>query len=44
VAEEPRSRKKMLSHLGYLDRYLNNSNELIKEQAIITKSIITWKP
>lgn len=44
VAEEPRARKKMLQHLNYINRYLEHSSELIKEQAKITKAIIEWKP
>jgi hypothetical protein len=44
VAEEPRARKKMLKHLNYINRYMDNKNDLIKEQAKITKAIIEWKP
>ena len=44
VAEEPKARKKMLQHLNYINRYMDNKSELIKEQAKITKAIIEWKP
>ena len=44
VAEEPRARKNMLQHLNYIDRYMENKSDLIKEQAKITKAIIEWKP
>jgi hypothetical protein len=44
VAEEPRARKFMCNNLGCIDKYLNHDFDLIKEQAKITKDIITWKP
>ena len=45
VSEEPRGRKKILSEfLVIIDRYLNHENDLISEQARITKDIIEWKP
>lgn len=44
VAEEPRARKKMLQHLNYINRYMENKSDLIKEQAKLTKAIIEWKP
>ena len=44
VAEEPRARKKMLQHLNYINRFMDHKNELIKDQAKITKEIIEWKP
>jgi hypothetical protein len=45
VAEEPRGRKKLLQiFLPDLEKYLTNENNFIKQQAIITKDIITWKP
>jgi hypothetical protein len=44
VAEEPRARKFMMNNLAYVDKYLGHEFDLIKEQAKITKDIITWKP
>lgn len=44
VAEEPRGRKYMLEHLSYVDKYIGHENDLIREQAVLTKDIITWLP
>jgi ribosomal protein S8 len=45
VSEEPRGRKKMSeNHLLSIEKFLQHENRFIKEQAIITRNIITWKP
>jgi len=44
VAEEPRGRKKMMENLQYIDRYMDDKFIIIKQQAKITRDIITWKP
>lgn len=44
VSEEPRARKKMVAVWDHFDCFIKNENELIAEQAEITKNIIHWKP
>jgi hypothetical protein len=45
VSEEPRGRKKMFgNYLGSVEKFLEDENRFIKEQANITRNIIIWKP
>jgi len=44
VAEEPRGRQYLLKNLNYVDKFFEHPNRFIKEQAKITKDIITWIP
>lgn len=45
VSEEPRGRKKMNeNYLSSVDKFLDDKNRFIKEQANITRNIIIWKP
>jgi len=44
VSEEPRGRQFLLGKLQYVDKYFDHSNRFIREQAQITKDIITWIP
>jgi hypothetical protein len=45
VSEEPRGRKNMNeNYLSSVDKFLDDRNRFIKEQANITRNIIIWKP